>query len=172
MTTKNLANFTFNQTVKILNEIRKKLKEKCCAVPQRKPAYDLKVILADWEIYPDSPLVDILRQIFHTGGGQEHFEDVERIRDSLLLHICLNEEIFELEEDIGYNVNPPSHSQISVQEVIADWNLSYHQGRALEYIYQSLFEYGDKQYDTLHEAAKILFHGVMLLRKKDKQKIQ
>jgi hypothetical protein len=75
-------------------------------------------------------------------GGQEYFEDVKETRDPLLLHIHQSAKIFEFEEELGYNTNPPSHSQIKAQEVIADWNLSYHQGRTLEYIYQSLFEYG------------------------------
>jgi hypothetical protein len=170
MTLKNAASFSLNQSIESLREIVKNMRNKLYNPMQlqRKQAYDLETVLADWKIYPDHPLVDILRQIFHTRGRQEHTEDVERLRDALLLHIHQSAEIFEFEEELGYRTNPPSCSKIRAQEVIADWDLSDHQGRTLEYIYQSLFEYGDKEYDTLHDAASILFDHLMMLRKNNR----
>ena len=52
--------------------------------------------------------------------------------------------------------------------LIEDWDLPYHQGRALEYIYQSLFEYGEKRHKFLNEMEDILCRRLAMIKNKKK----
>lgn len=165
--TQNTTSITLNQTISSLSKTVKFFKDKFYHAPQtqRKRTYDLATVLADWEI--ESPLmVDVLKHISNTSEGQEKIADVRDAHGYLFLYLLRSKKGIEFDELVGgIRLHPKPH--ISAQALIEDWRLAYHQGRALDYIYQSLFEHGQKHCDSLKKAEDILYDRLAMLKKKN-----
>ena len=117
--TQNTPSFTLNQTISSLSESVKFLKNKFYNVPQtqRKRAYDLATVLADWEI--ESPLMaDVLKHISRTSEGQEKMSDVRDARGYLFLYLLRSRKGIEFDELVGafgYIRNPESVHEPSLK---------------------------------------------------------
>ena len=165
--TQNTASFTLNQTISSLSQTVKFLKDKFYYVPQtqRTRAYDLATVIADWEI--ESPLMaSVLKHISRTSERQEKFTDVRDAHGYLFLYLLRAKKGIEFEEQVG-GIRLHPKPRISARALIEDWRLPYHQGQALEYIYQSLFEHGQKHCDSLKKAEDILYDRLAMLKKKN-----
>lgn len=114
-----------------------------------------------------SLMADVLKHISRTSEGQEKFADVKYAHGGLLLYIRQSQKGIEFEELVGgIRLHPKPH--ISARALIEDWRLPYHQGQALESIYQSLFEHGHKHCDSLEKATDFLFRCLEMLKKKNR----
>ncbi len=174
MTTKNIVSFTFNQTIKNLSEFTKTLKEKlnerCCTVPPRRRDYDLKMVLVDWNI--KCPLLrDAVTLLSQINEKQENMEDLHKA--CMYLRFCSkrnrrikSDEMPEDFKEFLIYFEP----QINPWDLVEDWELPYHQGRALEYISQSLFAYGRARGDILGKAEDLLDHYIKMLKKKQRER--
>jgi hypothetical protein len=111
-------------------------------------------------------MADVLKHISHTSEGQEKIADVRYAHGGLLLYIRRSQKGIEFDELVG-GIRLHPKPKISTQALIEDWRVPYHQGQALEYIYQSLFEHGQKHCDSVEKAQNILYHRLRMLEKKN-----
>ena len=112
-------------------------------------------------------MADVLKHISRTSERQEKMRDVRDARGYLFLYLLRAKKGIEFEELVG-GIGLHPKPRINARAIIEDWRVPYHQGRALEYIYQSLFEHGQKHCDSLEEAENILIHRLRMLEKKNK----